>query len=58
LEKEFKKSLKSLNPNVPESAINEAYQNILNLGSSDLMANNEKFHNFLTDGISVEYLKD
>jgi len=22
------------------------------------MSNNEKFHNFLTDGIAVEYLKD
>lgn len=58
LENHLKESLKRLNPDVPESARHEAYQHITNLGSSDLMANNEKFHNFLTDGITVEYFKD
>lgn len=58
LEKELKESLKKLNPDLPESARIEAYQHILNLGSQDLMANNEKFHNYLTDGITVEYFKD
>jgi type I restriction enzyme R subunit len=58
LEKHLKESLKRLNPEVPESARNEAYQHITNLGSQDLMTNNEKFHNFLTDGITVEYFKD
>lgn len=58
LENHLKESLKRLNPDIPESARHEAYQHIINLGSSDLMANNEKFHNFLTDGITVEYFKD
>lgn len=58
LENHLKESLKRLNPDIPESARYEAYQNIINLGSSDLMSNNEKFHNFLTDGITVEYFKD
>lgn len=58
LENHLKESLKRLNPGVPESARHEAYQHIINLGSQDLMANNEKFHNFLTDGITVEYFKD
>jgi type I restriction enzyme R subunit len=58
LENHLKESLKRLNPDIPESARNEAYQHVINLGSQDLMANNEKFHNFLTDGITVEYLKD
>jgi len=58
LENHLKESLKRLNPDVPESARYEAYQHIINLGSSDIMANNEKFHNFLTDGITVEYFKD
>jgi type I restriction enzyme R subunit len=58
LENHLKESLKRLNPDAPESARHEAYQHIINLGSEDLMANNEKFHNFLTDGITVEYLKD
>jgi type I restriction enzyme R subunit len=47
-----------LNPDIPESARYEAYQHIMNLGSSDVMANNEKFHTYLTDGITVEYVKD
>ena len=58
LENHLKTSLKKLNPNIPESARDEAYQNILNLGSQDLMANNEKFHNFLTNGINVEYFNN
>lgn len=58
LENHLKESLKRLNPDIPESARHEAYQHIINLGSQDLMANNEKFHNFLTDGITVEYFKD
>lgn len=58
LENHLKESLKRLNPSVPESARYEAYQHVINLGSSDIMANNEKFHNFLTDGITVEYFKD
>lgn len=58
LENHLKESLKRLNPDIPESARHEAYQHIINLGSQDLMANNEKFHTFLTDGIIVEYFKD
>jgi type I restriction enzyme, R subunit len=58
LENHLKESLKRLNPDIPESARHEAYQHIINLGSSDLMNNNEKFHSFLTDGITVEYFKD
>ena len=58
LENQLKESLQRLNPDVPESARQEAYQQIHNLGSQDLMANNEKFHNFLTDGVTVEYFKE
>jgi type I restriction enzyme R subunit len=58
LENHLKESLRNLNPDIPESARHEAYQHIINLGSQDLMTNNEKFHNFLTDGITVEYFND
>jgi len=58
LEKEFKASLKKLNPNLPESARVEAYQHVLHLGSNDIMNNNEKFHQMLTDGVTVEYFKE
>lgn len=58
LEHHFKASLKKLNPTVPESARVEAYQKVINLGTEDIMENNERFHTLLTDGVTVEYTKD
>lgn len=58
LEEELKQSLKNLNPNLPQSARTEAYNQILHIGSSDLMSSNEKFHNLLCDGVTVEYEKN
>ncbi|CAH8283106.1 type I restriction enzyme R subunit [Mariniflexile fucanivorans] len=57
LENQFKESLKKLNPNIPESARVEAYQKVLHLGTEDSMENNERFHNYLTNGVTVEYTK-
>jgi type I restriction enzyme R subunit len=58
LEDELKNSLKRLNPLLPQSARTEAYNQILHVGSSDMMASNEKFHNLLCEGVTVEYEKD
>ena len=58
LEDQFKASLKKINPELPESARVEAYQKVINLGTEELMENNERFHNYLTAGITVEYTKD
>lgn len=58
LENRLKNSLKKLNPDIPESARVEAFQYILNLWTTDIMTNNEKFHTMLTDGINIEYFKD
>ena len=58
LEKHFKQSLKKLNPTLPESARVEAYQKVINLGTDDIMENNERFYNLLTNGVTVEYTKD
>ncbi|MDD2985368.1 type I restriction endonuclease subunit R [Flavobacterium sp.] len=57
LENQFKESLKKLNPDIPESAKVEAYQKVINLGTEDIMENNERFHNYLTNGVTVEYTK-
>jgi len=57
LEAELKRSLKRLNPDLPESARVEALQHVLHLGSNDIMTNNEKFHQMTTDGVTVEYFK-
>ncbi|VVH52204.1 Type I restriction-modification system, restriction subunit R (EC [uncultured Gammaproteobacteria bacterium] len=58
LETHFKNSLKKLNPTLPESARVEAYQKVINLGTEDIMENNERFHTLLTNGITVECTKD
>jgi type I restriction enzyme R subunit len=58
LENHFKESLKKLNPTLPESARVEAYQKVINLGTDDIMENNERFHTLLTNGVTVEYTKD
>lgn len=58
LEKQFKNALKKLNPILPESARTEAYQKVLNLGTQDVMENNERFHTMLTNGVTVEYSKN
>ena len=58
LEQQFKQSLKKLNPTLPESARVEAYQKVINLGTEDIMENNERFHTLLTNGVTVEYTKD
>ena len=57
LENHFKDCLKKLNPTLPESARVEAFQKVINLGTEDIMENNERFHNYLTNGVTVEYTK-
>jgi len=58
LENELLKAIEKLNPEVPSSAITEAHQKVLNLGTEDIMENNERFHNYLTNGVPVEFTKD
>ena len=57
LENHFAACLKKLNPTLPESARVEAFQKVINLGTEDIMENNERFHNHLTNGVTVEYTK-
>lgn len=58
LENHFKECLKKLNPSLPESARVEAFQKVINLGTEDILENNERFHTHLTQGVTVEYTKD
>lgn len=55
LTKRLKNALKRINPSVPDSAINDAIQKILRLNYPELIANNEKFHKMLTEGVRVTY---
>ncbi|MFO5529105.1 MAG: type I restriction endonuclease subunit R [Cuspidothrix sp.] len=47
-----------LNPSIPHDAQYQAQREIFNIASSDLLNNNEIFHKYLTEGITVEYQKD
>ena len=55
LENQFKASLKRLNPTLPQSALTETFQKVINLGTDHIMENNERFHTMLTNGVTVEY---
>lgn len=58
LEQQLKAAIQKLNPDVSEAARNEAFQKVSNLGTLDIMENNERFHTYLTNGLTVEYYKD
>ena len=58
LEGRLKKVLKLINPNVPESAIDDAIKQVKNLNFPELISNNEASHRMLTEGIRVSYQKN
>jgi len=49
---------KHIPQNVIKDVINEAVKRIISPESQNLIANNKKFHNLLTDGVPVEYNTD
>lgn len=51
----LKDALITINSNIPMSAINEAIREILIHNSPSLIENNERFHKYITEGITVEY---
>lgn len=53
----LEKSLRLINKNLPDSAIEEAIKKIQSFNSPDLITNNEQFYRYLFDGVGVEYRK-
>jgi type I restriction enzyme, R subunit len=51
----LRESLKRINPKAPAEAIEEAIRKVLHSDSPNLIASNRRFHQFLTDGVPVEY---
>jgi type I restriction enzyme R subunit len=51
-------NLQKINPDIPITAIESAIRDITNINSSDPIANNRTFHQYLTEGINIEYQKD
>jgi type I restriction enzyme, R subunit len=54
----LKESLIKINPDVKEQLIEETIKKITNITSPDQTHNNETFHNYLTNGIELEYLEN
>jgi type I restriction enzyme R subunit len=52
------RAIDTLNPAIPPDARHQALREIINIASPDLNSNNETFHKYLTEGITVEYQKD
>ncbi len=52
--------LRTINPQIPEEAIQDAVKTISNIPNQypNLLANNEAFHRLLTEGIRVTYRKN
>ncbi len=51
-------AISTLNPSIPPDAQHQAQREIFNIASSELLNNNEIFHKYLTEGITVEYQKN
>lgn len=54
----LKTQLKLINPTASDSALQEVYQKLTHLEGSDLLSKNEHFHQWLRDGIKVEYFSN
>jgi type I restriction enzyme R subunit len=51
----LKKALARINPKIPAEAIADAIRKLSSIASPNLEEGNRRFHQFLTDGINVEY---
>ncbi len=53
----LKQMIDRLNPAIPQEALEEAVKQILRIDSPNLIENNKKFHQYLVNGVTVEYRK-
>jgi type I restriction enzyme R subunit len=51
----LREALKRINPKAPAEAVEEAIRKALHSDSPNLVSSNRRFHEFLTDGVPVEY---
>jgi type I restriction enzyme, R subunit len=54
----LKNVINRLNPSISPDAREDALKKVLRTSSSNLLINNETFHQYLTEGIDIEYRKD
>ena len=53
LREKLEAAVRRLNPSLPASVQDEAVKTVLRIGSTDLLADNERFHELLTQGVTV-----
>lgn len=58
LEERFKNAIYKINPDIPYEAQREALKEVKRIASPELIVNNQIFHQYLTEGVPVEYRKD
>ncbi len=51
----LQRAIARLNPDIPAEAQEQALKTVQRIHSPDLIANNEQFHKYLTDGVPVQY---
>lgn len=51
-------AISRINPHIPPEIRNQAQRELQNIASPDLINNNETFHRYFTEGITVEYTKN
>ena len=54
----LRRAIARLNPEIPESAREQAVQKVLRIYSPDLLHNNETFHQYLVEKVKVPYQQD
>ncbi|OIN84577.1 type I restriction endonuclease subunit R [Francisella sp. TX07-6608] len=58
LENLLSDKLLAINPQIPPNLIDDAIKKLLRTSSDELLADNELIHQYITQGIKVEYTKD
>ncbi len=56
LKERFKKAIEDINPSISSEAKEQAFRQVLNFPSQNLVDNNEFFHRIFTEGIEVEVM--
>ncbi|MEZ4221374.1 MAG: type I restriction endonuclease subunit R [Polyangiaceae bacterium] len=57
LEQRLRDALTALNPGVPQEGLDEALRKLTRISSPQLLDSNHEFHDYLVNGVAVEYLR-
>lgn len=58
LKERLKSAISKINSEIPATALEQAFNEVMRIHTPDLLQTNENFHSLLTEGIKVEYQKD